>query len=288
MSSHFILTSSPSPGVLLVTLEHQSKLNAFATSLFLALRSVFDSASSDPDVRCVVLASGVEKAFTVGLDLTDDQLHQKGADPARTALLVREYIALLQSCVSALQACQKPIVAACHGICYGAGLDILSACDVRLCASGGEGGRETRMAIKEVDIALAADIGSLQRLPKTTGNASLLYELALTARDFGPDEALQLGLVSRVVEGGREEVLREALRVAEVIASKSPIATLSTKHLLNYSREHTVQEGLEYTQAWNMSMIQCADIPAAFEAFTTKKPAQFGPLARQSARQSKL
>lgn len=136
-----------------------------------------------------------------------------------------------------------------------------------------------RLREQEVDIGLAADIGSLQRLPRVTGNASLLYELALTARNFGPKEAVELGLVSRVVpEGGApgEKVREEAVRLAKVIAGeqgrvvrasslpkealmvrpdvsstdKSPIATLSTKHLLNYSREHTVQEGLQYTQAW--------------------------------------
>ncbi|GAA6044177.1 hypothetical protein JCM8097_007222 [Rhodosporidiobolus ruineniae] len=244
--STWITASRPSPGVLLLLLT-RPKVNAFNTDLFLLLRDAFQAASDDPEVRCVVLGSGNEKVWTAGLDLSDPTLHRKSTDPARTALLVRDYIALLQSCISSIQACSKPVIAAVHGICYGAGLDILSACDVRVCAREG-----TVFSIKEVDIALAADIGSLQRLPYVTGNASLLAELALTARDFGADEALQLGLVSRAVGGGREGVLGEAKRVAGVIASKSPIATLSTKHLLNYSREHTVQEGLEYTQAWNM------------------------------------
>lgn len=110
-----------------------------------------------------------------------------------------------------------------------------------------------------------------------TGNASLLYELALTARNFGPEEAVKLGLVSNVVKGSREEVTKEAIKLATLIAcqslsfalprcvgkgeeltlddvtAKSPIATLSTKHLLNYSREHSVQEGLDYTAVWYAS-----------------------------------
>merc|ERR1712093_390293 len=130
------------------------------------------------------------------------------------------------------------------------------------------------------DIALAADIGSLQRLPRVTANASLVAELALTARNFGPAEAEKLGLASRVVPGGQKGVTDEAVKLAKVIASKSPIATLSTKHLINYSREHTVQEGLQYTQAWNMAMLQTADIPAAFQAFTTKKAPRFANLAK--------
>ncbi|KDE03372.1 hypothetical protein MVLG_06134 [Microbotryum lychnidis-dioicae p1A1 Lamole] len=118
----------------------------------------------------------------------------------------------------------------------------------------------------------------LQRLPKTTASASLLNELALTARNFGPQEAYQLGLVSKVVPGGKEGVLKAALDTAKVIASKSPIATLGTKHLLTYSRDHTTQEGLEYTRIWNMSMLQAQDLPDAFAAFATKKPAKFGKL----------
>ncbi|BGP56478.1 hypothetical protein JCM8202v2_004098 [Rhodotorula sphaerocarpa] len=189
------------------------------------------------------------------------------------------YMDTLQRAVSAIQDCEKPVVAAVHGICFGAGLDLVSACDIRLCAEN------TTFSIKEVDIGLAADIGSLQRLPRVTGNASLLYELALTARNFGPKEAVELGLVSRVVpEGGApgEKVREEALRLAKVIADKSPIATLSTKHLLNYSREHTVQEGLQYTQAWNMSMVQANDVAAAIQGFTMKKPPVFEPLTTKA------
>ncbi|GAA6005813.1 hypothetical protein JCM10207_007238 [Rhodosporidiobolus poonsookiae] len=272
-SASWIFTSTPSPGVLLVELN-RPKVNAFSTALFLALRSAFHSASDDPAVRCVVLSSALDKGLTAGLDLTDDTLHRTSTDPARTALLIRDYMALLQSCVSALQECTKPVIAAVHGLCLGAGIDLMSACDVRYCASN------SVFSIKEVDIGLAADIGSLQRLPKTTANASLLYELALTARNFSPAEAVTLGLVSRVVEGEREGVVGAAVETAKVIASKSPVAVLSTKHLLNYSREHTVRDGLEYTQAWNMGMIQTSDVSKAFEAFTTKKQPVFDPLGK--------
>lgn len=95
-----------------------------------------------------------------------------------------------------------------------------SACDIRLASS------DVRFAIKEVDVGLAADIGTLQRGPKVTGNASLFRELALTGRDFGAEEAMRLGFLSRVVQGGKEEVLKEALEVAKIIASKSPVAVI--------------------------------------------------------------
>ncbi|POY70947.1 hypothetical protein BMF94_6035 [Rhodotorula taiwanensis] len=276
-SSKLIQCSFPVEHVLLVSLA-RPPVNAFNDDVARELQLHLETASKDPDVRCVVLTSDVEKGFTAGLDLfAAGTLSHKAADPARTALHIRAHMDFLQRSVSSIQQCDKPVIAAVHGICFGAGLDLISACDVRLCAAQG-----TVFSIKEVDIGLAADIGSLQRLPRVCSNASLLTELALTARNFGADEAVQLGLVSRVVQGGPERVREEALKLASVIASKSPVATMSTKHLLNYSREHTVQEGLQYTQAWNMGMVQANDVQNAIEGFTKKKPPVFEPLSVKS------
>ncbi|GAA5921096.1 hypothetical protein JCM1841_002413 [Sporobolomyces salmonicolor] len=273
-NSKLIQATFPSPNVLLLSLN-RPPVNAFNYALWAELPEHFNRASVDPDVRCVVIASALDKGFTAGLDLTDSSLGTTGDDPARTALLLRAHIDDLQNSISSIQNCEKPVIAAVHGICFGAGMDLISAADIRFCSSD-----KTVFSIKEVDVGLAADVGSLQRLPRTTGNASLLYELALTARNFGPAEAVQLGLVSRVVHGGKEDVLNEALKVAETIAAKSPVAILGTKHLLNYSREHTVREGLEYTKVWNMAMLQASDLPAAFEAFSTKRPPTFAKLSK--------
>jgi Delta3,5-Delta2,4-dienoyl-CoA isomerase len=107
-----------------------------------------------------------------------------------------------------------------------------------------------------VDVGLAADIGTLARTPKITASASHLRELAYTARAFGAAEALRLGLVSRVVDGGREQVRDAALDVACVIAAKSPVAVAGTKRLLLHARDHPVGESLEYTSVWNAAMLQ--------------------------------
>ena len=92
---------------------------------------------------------------------------------------------------------------------------------------------------QEVDVGLAADIGTLARLPKLTGNQSLVHELAYSARDFSASEAAHMGLLSRVVKGGREEVVNAALELAKSIAKKSPIAVLGTKRVLQHARDHT-------------------------------------------------
>ncbi|SCZ90502.1 BZ3500_MvSof-1268-A1-R1_Chr9g10858 [Microbotryum saponariae] len=231
-----VVASFPSENVLLLTMQ-RAKINALNTALWVEIGKHMDVASADSDVRCVVLASGLDKIYTAGLDLTESGLDHDGTDAGRLALQHRSYIKLLQDAVSAIERCDKPVIAAVHGVCLGGGIDIIVSADIRYAAEG------STFSIKEVDVGLAADVGSLQRLPKTTASASLLNELALTARNFGPQEAYQLGLVSKVVPGGKEGVLKAALDTAKVIASKSPIATLGTKHLLTYSRDHTTQEG---------------------------------------------
>ncbi|KAM0789655.1 hypothetical protein ACM66B_000457 [Microbotryomycetes sp. NB124-2] len=263
-----VKVSYPHPGVLLLSMN-RAKVNALNDDLWFEIRDACNVASNDPEARVVVLASSLDKIFCAGLDLNDNNLEHSGDDVGRTAVMLKPYIKLLQDAVSAVQLCQKPVIAAVHGLALGGAIDIISAADIRYAAEG------SVFSIKEVDVGLAADVGSLQRLPKTTAGSSLLYELALTARNFGTDEASQLGLVSKVVPGGREGVLKAALETAKLIASKSPIAVIGTKHILNYSREHTVQEGLDYTAVWNMAMLQSEDLVKAMAAFATKQPPEF-------------
>jgi len=186
-------------------------------------------------------------------------------DPARQALYIRDHITRFQAAVSSLERCTQPVIAALHGIAFGLAIDVTSACDIRYAATN------TQFCIKEVDVGLAADIGSLARLPKITGNESLLRELALTARVFSAEEARKLGLVSKVVPGGKDEVLVEALKLATLIASKSPIATVGTKHILIHSRDHSVQQNLEYVASWNQAMLQSEDLKDSITSFTSKK-----------------
>lgn len=111
---------------------------------------------------------------------------------------------------------------------------------------------------QEVDVGLAADIGTLAHLPKVTSNNSLARELAFTARTFSAADGEKLGLLSKVVDGGREGVVHAALDLAKVIATKSPVAIAGTKRLLIHSRDHPVSSNLEYTSVWNGAMINTA------------------------------
>jgi len=127
---------------------------------------------------------------------------------------------------------------------------------------------------------MAADLGTLARLPKITGNESLLRELAFTARAFDAAEAAQLGFVSKIVQGSKDAVIAEALKTAKFIASKSPIGVVGTKNVLLHSRDHGVQENLDYVATWNQGMLQSDDLKQSISAFTTKRAPNYKPLPK--------
>lgn len=218
--------------------------------MWLELRNIFAHLSHDPSTRAIVLSGAGPKAFTSGLDvLASSPLSILASQPsssssntqkdgARVATDLRRHILEFQDCISAVERCEKPVIAALHGYTLGLGVDIAVCCDVRICAA------ETRFAVKEVDIGLAADVGTLSRLVKVVGAGSWVKDVCLSGRIFGAEEAGKVGFVSWVSEkGGKEAVLEEAFAWAAMVAGKSPVAVQGTKELLNWSREHNVQDG---------------------------------------------
>merc|ERR1711939_1295681 len=252
-------------------LNRPTKSNAMNKAFWRDMLLCFRKIRDDATVKAVVI-TGAGKNFTAGLDLMDAGVDFGTEDVGRKAYALRDHIMELQESFNAIEDCAKPVIIAVHGACYGGGIDLMCAADIRLCT------KDTRFSIKEVDVGLAADIGTLQRLPKIVGNDSLARELAFTARPFSAEEAAKMGFVSRVFEGGHKDVVDSALATARVIASKSPVAVLGTKHLMNYSRDHTVAEGLHYTAIWNGSMIQSKDLEEAMGAFLKKKKPRFSKL----------
>jgi len=201
-------------------------------------------------------------------------------DPARAAFHLGHHIKEFQHAIAAPERCPFPVIVATHGLALGLAIDIISACDVRYAASN------TSFSIKEADVGLAADIGTLARLPKLTGNQSLVHELAYSTLPFSAGEAKELGLVSKVVEGGRQEVLNAALALAKTIAEKSPVAVMGTKRLLLHARDNTVADNLDYTAAWNAGMLQTRDIPEAVASVTKKRRPAFRSMNAQIDRKT--
>jgi delta(3,5)-delta(2,4)-dienoyl-CoA isomerase len=185
---------------------------------------------------------------------------------------MRSHIFDFQECISAIEKCSKPVITVIHGIAYGLAIDMSACADIRIATS------DVRFSVKEVDIGIAADIGTLTRLPKVVGSFSWVKEVALSAREFGAEEALRVGYVSQVVQGGRQEGYEVGLELAKLIASKSPVAVWGTKELLNYSRDSTVVEGLRYTAIWNAATLQTEDTKLALLSGIKKTKPTFSKL----------
>jgi len=261
---------------------NRAPVNAFNESVWREYSQIFERISSEGYVRVVVLASGLDKLFTAGLDLKSglSGISTNQVDAARTAFHIRQHLQEFQHAIAAPERCPFPVIVATHGLALGLAIDIIAACDVRYAASN------TSFSIKEADVGLAADIGTLARLPKLTGNQSLVHELAYSARPFSAAEAKELGLVSKVVKGGRKEVLNAALELAKNIAEKSPVAVMGTKRLLLHARDNTVADNLEYMTAWNAGMLQTADIQEAVEAVMKKRKPMFKSMNTQTGRKA--
>ena len=259
------------PGVLEVALNRPRKSNAVDRQMWHDLKACFGTYLVGlADLRCVVLTGGMSKNFCAGLDLGDTE-PVDGVDVARTALRTRTHVLELQASLDALEALAVPVVAAVHGACYGAGLDMICACDIRWACDG------ARFSIKEVDVGLCADVGVLARLPKIVGNSSLVHELAYSARPLRAAEALSAGLTSRTC-ADLAALRAAAFEFAATVASKSPVAIVGTKNNLLYARDHTVADANERVAVWNAACLQTDDLVASVGASRGGVPATFSKL----------
>lgn len=251
-----------------VQLNRPEKLNAMNQAFWTEIKQIFAWIAETPEVRAVVI-SGEGKHFSAGIDL---QMFAGFAakfakDAGRNARLLRATIQDLQSSLSAVENCSKPVLAAIHGYCIGGAVDLIAACDMRYCAA------DAVFSIKEVDIGMAADVGTLQRLPHIIGDG-VMRELAYTARDFDATEAKQIGLVNQVYPD-HATLLEQVLALAATIASKSPIAIEGTKEMIRYARDHSVADGLNYIATWNAAMLQVDDLKQAMAAQMMKQQPEF-------------
>ena len=265
----YLKVSVVDPGVVMVQMERPRKRNAMNSRLWKEIGIAFSRLGQTGDCRCIIL-SGVGKAFSAGIDVTDSKFFSFNdadttTDTARRGIAFLPQILDMQKCFTAVENCPVPVIAAIHGSCIGAGIDLACCCDIRLCAPGAV------FSVREVKIGLAADIGTLQRLPKISGNDSRVRELCYTGENFGHQEALRIGFVSRV----SQDLLKDAISLGTSIAANSPVAVMGTKQSLLYSRDHSVQEGLEHVARHNALALMTDDIPSAFMASSRKEAISF-------------
>src|SRR5829696_9428601 len=249
-------------GVAHVELVREDKFNAMDKAMFAAIGEAFRGLGADPAVRAI-LVSGRGRHFTAGLDLQYAAGQFPATDdPGRAAEARLRHIKWLQDAFTAAEEARPPVIAAIHGGCIGAGVDLATACDVRLAAA------DAFFQVAEVDVAITADLGTLQRLTRLIPEG-IVRELAYTGRRLGAEEAARYGLVNRV-EADRETVVAAGLELARAIAAKSPLAVAGAKMSLNYSRGRTVEEGLRHVALWNAGTLISADLTAAVQGRLSK------------------
>jgi 2,4-dienoyl-CoA reductase (NADPH2) len=252
-----------------VTLNRPDKANAMEEAMWHEIRAAMQWADETPEVRCVILR-GAGRHFTSGIDLA--MLATLGerirdADAARGREKLRRIILDLQDCITAVERCRKPVLAAIHGACIGGGVDLVTACDMRYCSA------DARFAVKEIDVGMTADVGTLQRLPRLIGEG-MARELAYTGRNVDAAEAKAMGLVNHVFDNA--EALDAGVRdIASTIAAKSPLAIRGCKEVITYARDHSVADGLNYVATWNAVLLLSNDLAEAGRAAMEKRPPRF-------------
>ncbi len=258
-------------GVATVTLNRPRQRNAMNPAFWHEIRHVFARINDDPSVRVAVIAS-TGPHFSAGLDLMSfgDILTPAEGDEGRRREALRRMILSLQQCFTAIEQCRVPVLAAVQGGCIGGGVDLVTACDVRYCTA------DAYFVIKEIDIGMTADVGTLQRLPHLIPSG-LMRELAYTGRDLPAAEAKTAGLVNTVF-ADPETMLAAVQDTARQIAAKSPLAITGTKEMINFTRDHSVADGLNYIATWNAGMLISEDMIEAMGAAKAKRQPMFKDL----------
>ncbi|KAF5187955.1 Enoyl coa hydratase-like protein [Thalictrum thalictroides] len=262
-----IIQKTPNSSVFHLYLNNPNLRNALSRDFFIEFPKALQSLDQNTNVSVIIL-SGHGDHFCSGIEINalNSITSAEIEDHGRLREQIRREIKGLQDAITAIEKCRKPVIAAIHGGCIGGGIDMVTACDIRYCTE------DTFFCVKEVDLAITADLGTLQRLPRIVGYGNAV-ELALTARRFLGSEAKSLGLVSRVF-GTRKDMEVEVRAIAEGIASKSPLAIIGTKEVSLRSRDMTIEQGLDYVATWNSSMLLSDDLMEAVSAhFQKRKPA---------------
>lgn len=258
-----------------ICLNRPDKRNSMIPSFWADLPAVVRDIDDHSKARVIVISSS-GPVFTAGMDL--NAFAPKGHQSSEEAKQERirhgaafyDSVTKTQDAFNALEACRLPVLAAIQGGCVGGGVDMVTACDMRYCT------QDAFFTIFEINIGMTADVGTFPRLVQQIPEG-LVRELAYTGRRMPANEALGAGLVNRVF-ASHEEMLAGVMDIAADIATKAPLAVYGCKRLINYSKDHSTADTLDYIGIWNASFLQSPEMQEAMTANAEKRPANFVPL----------
>lgn len=255
-----------------IRMNRPERANSMIPEFWDELPKIVGQLSEGNEARAIVL-SAEGRHFCSGMDLSvfagnnDVSVQDNAAHISRQRANFRTTALHLQRTFSCLEESRLPVLSAIQGACIGGGIDMVSATDLRYAT------KDAFFCIQEINIGMTADVGTLQRMPKLVPEG-VVRELAYTGRNMSASEAKERGFVNDIYED--QDAMDDAvLEIAQEIASKSPMAIWGTKQTLNYGRDHSVADGLEYIATWNAAMFDPDDMAEAFMAQTENRDAQF-------------
>jgi len=253
-----------------VWLNRPEKKNAMNPPAWKETFPIFEDLDDDDNIRVVIIAAKGND-FNTGIDLVSmiPELNEL-TTPTPTAAQKRSFykkLLKLQDGLSCIERCRKPVIAAVHGMCFGGGLDLITACDIRLCTN------DAQFSLLEAAVGMVADVGVLQRIPNIIGQGHT-RAMAYSCRRINAARAKEINLVNDVYET-RDELYREVESLANDIAANSPLAVQATKTVLRYGIGKSVEDGLIFNAAVSNYTIPSNDVITAFKAFAEKKKPEF-------------
>lgn len=254
-----------------VRLSRPAELNTMTPDFWRELPQIVTGISEAASARVVVISS-TGKHFSAGMDLSvfaGDHL-RADAEPGRRHARLRSNVKVLQWSFTALERARIPVIAAVQGGVIGGAVDLVTACDLRYASA------DAFFCVQEINIAMTADVGTLQRLGRLIPEGAA-RELAYTGRRLPAQRAYELGLVQQVY-ADQDCLVAAALQTAREIAGKSPLAIWGTKVAMNFARDHGVDEALDQVATWQAGMFQPDDMTEAFSAKAEKREPVFPDL----------
>lgn len=259
-----------------VVLSRPEKRNSMNPAFWAELPDIIRDIDENAKARVIVVSS-TGPHFSSGLDTRSFSSPAESSDPEVAAVRRRQaptafydHARHMQDAFSILETCRVPVLVAIQGGCIGGGVDLVTACDIRYASE------DAYFTIFETNIGLTADVGTFPRLVKLIPEG-YVREMAYTGRRVSAQEALAMGLINRVF-ASHEAMIEGVIAVAREIASKAPLAVYGCKRMINYARDHTTQDGLDYVAIWNASHFHRDEIQEAMQARAESRPGQFAEL----------
>lgn len=256
-----------------IAFSRPSDLNTMTPAFWADLPAIVRDIDRNARARCIVISS-TGKHFTAGMDLSvfqrPDGVGKGDGDPWVRAEKFRSDIRSIQASFNCLEEARIPVIVAIQGGCIGGGVDLVSACDIRLAT------KDAFFCIQEINIGMTADVGTFPRLCKLMPEG-WVRQMAYTGERLSAERAQQLGLVNDVFET-QGAMLAHAMALAGEIASKNPLAVTGSKVMITYARDHSTADALDYIGVWNASMLSAAHMGEAFRSKAEKRDAAFPDL----------